>query len=238
MFPVLALRAQEPPPELVRRVAERESANAEARGHYAYRQEVLLEELPDRGQPGGRYQETRDVIFSPAGERTERSIGQPRSTLNRLQMTAEDFDDIRNIQPILLTPELLPRYNVRYRGEETMDERDCWVLQVRPKQILQGMRLFEGTLWVEKVGLNIVRIEGQAVPPVYTRVAGELSENLFPRFATTRFELDGHWFPALTFADDTLPFRTGPLRIRMTIRYKDYKRFGAESKITYEEPKQ
>jgi len=24
----------------------------------------------------------------------------------------------------------------------------------------------------------------------------------------------------------------------MTIRYRDYKRFGAESKITYEEPKQ
>jgi len=26
--------------------------------------------------------------------------------------------------------------------------------------------------------------------------------------------------------------------VRMTIRYRDYKRFGAESKITYEEPKQ
>lgn len=234
---MLALRAQEPPAELARRVAERESANSEARGHYAYRQEVLLEEVPGRGQPGGRYQETRDVIFSPAGERTERVIGQAQSTLSRLQMTAEDFDDIRNIQPILLTPELLPRYEVRYRGEETMDERDCWVLQVRPKQILEGMRLFEGMLWAEKKGLNIVRIEGQAVPPVYTRVGDELSENLFPHFATTRIELDGHWFPALTSADDTLPFRTGPLRVRMTIRYKDYKRFGAESKITFEEPK-
>jgi hypothetical protein len=112
------------------------------------------------------------------------------------------------------------------------------VLQVRPRQILQGMRLFEGTLWAEKNGLNIVRIEGQAVPPVYTRVGDELSENLFPHFVTTRTELEGHWFPTLTFADDTLPFRTGALRVRMTIRYKDYKRFGAESKITYEEPKQ
>jgi hypothetical protein len=238
LFPVLALRAQEPPPELTRRVAERESANAEARGHYAYRQEVLIEELPGRGQPAGRYQETRDVIFSPLGERTERSVGQAQSTLRQLQLTAEDFDDIRNIQPILLTPELLPRYEMRYRGEETVDGRDCWVLQVRPKQILQGLRLFEGTLWAEKKGLNIVRLEGQAVPPVYARVGGQLSENLFPHFATTRTELDGHWFPTLTFADDTLPFRAGALRVRMTIRYKDYKRFGAESKSTYEEPKQ
>ena len=234
---MLALRAQEPPPDLARRVAEREAANAEARGHYAYRQEVVLEELPGQGQPGGRYQETRDIIFSPAGERSEQLIGKPQSTLTRLRMTAEDFEDIRNIQPILLTPELLPRYEVRYRGDETVDGRDCWVLQVRPKQILQGMRLFEGTLWAEKAGLSIMRIEGQAVPPVYTRVRGELDENLFPHFVTTRIEMDGHWFPTLTFADDTLPFRNGPLRIRMTIRYKNYQRFGAESKITYEEPK-
>jgi len=234
---VLALRAQEPPPNLVRRVADREAANAEARGHYAYRQELLMEELPGRGQPNGRYQEIRDVIFSPAGERTEQTVSQPASTLKFLRMTAEDFEDIRNIQPILLTPEMLPRYEVRYRGDETVDGRDCWVLQVKPKQILQGMRLFEGTLWAEKTGLNIVRIEGQAVPPVYTRVGGELNENLFPHFVTTRIELEGHWFPTLTSADDTLPFRNGPLHVRMTICYKDYKRFGAESKITFEEPK-
>ena len=177
---------------------------------------MLIEELPGRGQPAGRYQETRDVIFSPLGERTERSVGPPQSTLRQLQLTAEDFDDIRNIQPILLTPELLPRYEVRYRGDETVDGRDCWVLQVRPKQILQGMRLFDGTLWAEKKGLNIVRLEGQAVPPVYARVGGQLSENLFPHFATTRTELDGHWFPTLTLADDTLPFRAGALRVRMT----------------------
>jgi len=32
-----------------------------------------------------------------------------------------------------------------------------------------------------------------------------------------------------------LPFRNGPLRVKMTIRYKDYKRFKAESTITFEE---
>jgi hypothetical protein len=228
------LFAQEPPADLVRHVAEREAKNSEQRSHYAYRQEFQLEDFPDRGR-SGRYRETRDVIFSPEGERTERTVGEPQSNLARLILTLEDFEDIRNIQPLLLTPDMLPRYEVRFRGEETMDGHDCWVLQVRPRQILQGMRLFDGMLWAEKDGLNIVRSEGQAVPPVYSHAGGKDSENLFPHFMTTRSQIDGFWFPTLTFADDTLPFSSGPLRVKMTIRYKDYKRFGAESKITFEE---
>jgi hypothetical protein len=227
--------AQDAPPDLVRRVAAQEARNSEERSHYAYRQEVQLEDFAGGRQPGGLYRETRDIIFSPEGERTERAVGKPQSNLARLVLTPEDFEDIRNIQPLLLTTELLPRYEVRFRGEENMEGRDCWVLQVRPLQILQGMRLFDGMLWAEKTGLNIVRSEGQAVPSVYSHADGKTSENLFPRFVTTRSQVDGLWFPTLTFADDTLPFRTGPLRVKMSIRYKGYKRFGAESKITFEE---
>ena len=222
--------AQEPPAGLVRAIAEREALNEAARSHYAYRQEVVMEELPGGQEPNGRYVERRDVIFSPQGERSEIAVGEPASTLKRLILTPEDFDDIRNIQPILLTPDVLPRYEVKFRGDEVIDGRECWVLQVRPRQIFQGMRLFDGMIWAEKQSLSIVRSEGQAVPPVYTK--GQ--ENLFPRFATTRAEFEGHWFPVLTLGDDTLPFRTGALHVKMTIRYKDYKRFGAESKITFE----
>ena len=95
------------------------------------------------------------------------------------------------------------------------------------------MRLFDGMVWAEKAGLNIVRSEGQAVPSVYSHVDGKDSENLFPRFVTTRSLVDGLWFPTLTYADDVLPFRAGPLRLKMTIRYKDYKRFRADSTITF-----
>ena len=228
------LLAQDPPADLIRRVAQQEERNAEERSHFAYRQEVQLEDFPGRGQPSGLYRETRDVIFSPEGERTERAVGEPKSNLARLVMTPEDFEDIRNIQPMLLTPELLPRYEVRFRGEETIDGHECWVLQVRPRQIFEGMRLFDGMIWAEKTGLNIVRSEGQAVPPIYSHTGDKATENLFPRFVTTRSLIDGLWFPTMTFADDTLPFRTGPLRVKMSIRYKDYKRFKAESTIVFD----
>lgn len=225
---------QEPPAGLVRRVAENEARTEEARSRYLYTQTVLIEEVGSRGSAGGRYREVREVIFSPEGERSERMQGAPVSALKRLILTKEDFEDIRNIQPLLLTPDTLPRYRVEFKGDEVVDGIDCWVLRIAPKQVFQGFRMFEGMAWVEKRDLRIIRTYGQAVPPVHA----EGQENLFPHFTTIREKVDGtHWFPTVTHADDDLPFKTGPLRLRMRIEYKNYKRFGAESKITFEEPK-
>jgi hypothetical protein len=128
----------------------------------------------------------------------------------------------------VLTEDRLWNYETKFRGDETIDDVDCWVLQVRPRQILQGQRFFDGMIWVDKKEYNIVRMEGQAVPQIRTTK----TENLFPRFTTIRKPLDGkHWFPVYTYADDTLHFRTGPQRIRLRIAYSNYKRFGAESTL-------
>lgn len=229
-----AIWAQDPPADLVRRAAHIESETQRARDHYTYRQSVTVEELSDRGGLVGQYHELSDVIFSPTEERTEQMIGQPLLTLKNLKLTDEDFADIRNIQPFVLVEELLRIYETKFRGDEKIDDVDCWVLQVRPRQILSGQRLFDGMLWIKKDGLAIIRSEGQAVP----QVVSTKQENLFPRFTTLRQPVDGtHWFPIYTYADDTLPFRTGPQRIRLKIRYSNYKRFGADTSITFENEK-
>jgi hypothetical protein len=221
-------RAQDPPPNLAKLVAHRETETEIERNEYTYRQGVTIDELDDHGMARGQYRETRDVIFSPRHDRTEQMVGSASNALKNLILTEEDFQDIRNIQPLVLTEDRLWNYETKPRGDETVDEVDCWVLQVRPRQILQGQRFFDGTLWVDKKEYNIVRMEGQAVPQIRTTK----TENLFPRFTTIRKPLDGkHWFPVYTYADDTLQFRTGPQRIRLRIAYSDYKRFGAESTL-------
>jgi hypothetical protein len=199
------------------------------RNEYTYRQTVTLEELDDRGAARGRYREVRDIIFSPEHERTEQVVGHPENALKRLKLTDEDFRDIRDIQPLVLTEDSLWNYETRFRGEETIDGVDCWVLQVKPRQILEGQRFFDGMIWAEKKDYSIVRLEGRAVPEMRSMSY----ENLFPRFTTIRKPVDGkYWFPVYTLADDTLEFRTGPQRERLRIEYGDYKRFGAESTFT------
>jgi hypothetical protein len=221
--------AADPPRDLIRRVAERETQSEGVRANYLYRQTVVLQEYSDGRETGGTYREVREVIFSPSGERTERFAERPSDNLKRLRLTEEDFRDIREVQPLLLTLDRVSRYESSYKGEETLDGVQCWLLQVRPKQILYGQRMFEGLLWIDQRDYSIIRSEGKAVPQVYSSKPGK--ENLFPYFTTIRERVGDYWFPVQTFADDTLHFTNGPVRLRMTIRYRDYQKFEAESRV-------
>lgn len=230
MISASAAIAAEPPPGFLRKIAERETENARALENYTYRQSVTIQEIDDRGAVTGEYHEVRDITFSPNGVRYEQVVQQPRNTLTRIKLTPEDFADIRNIQPLLLTSDKVFFYEGQYKGEEMMDGVNCFVEYVRPRQILYGQRFFEGTLWIRESDLEVIRTEGQAVPQIETLRL----QNLFPHFTTIRREIDGKWFfPIETYADDTLFFRAWPQRIRIVIRYMNYKRFGAESTITF-----
>jgi hypothetical protein len=227
---VTAWCADDPPADLVKRVAQRETETAEAQANYTYRQSLNIDEFDNRGVIVGGYWEQRDIIFSPKQERTEQMLDRPFNNLHRIGLTEEDFRDIREVQPFLLTKDQVFLYETRFRGEESMDGVDCFVIHIQPRQILQGQRLFEGMLWVDKKDFSIIRSEGQAVPQIRTTKV----ENLFPHFTTLREKVDGNfWFPVTTYGDDTLYFRDGPQRIRIVIRYSQYKKFGAESKITF-----
>ena len=220
----------DPPTGLLRKIAEREAANAVALEDYTYRQSVSLLELDDHGLITGQYHEVRDVTFSPNRVRYEQIVETPQNTLTHIKLTPEDFADIRNIQPMLLTPDKIRLYEGQYKGEESVDGSECFLEHVAPRQILSTQRFFEGMLWVRQSDLAVVRSEGQAVPQIETL----RQQNLFPHFTTIRREVDGKWmFPVETYADDTLYFRDWPQHIRIVIRYTDYKRFGAESTITF-----
>jgi hypothetical protein len=227
------VRAAEPPEGFLRKIAEREAQNSKARDNYTYRQSVTVQEFSVHGQVVGEYHEVRDITFSPTRTRSETVVQPGKSTLTRIRLTQEDFNDIRNIQPFLLTPDKISLYEGRYQGEQTMDGTQCFVEYVRPKQILSGQRFFEGTLWVRESDYAVVRSEGQAVP----QIENTKEQNLTPHFTTVRREIDGKWFfPVETYADDTLYFRDFPQRIRTIVRYMNYRRFEADSSVSFGEP--
>jgi len=222
--------ADNPPANLVRLIAAKETETAQAQSNYTYRQTVTVDEMNPRGLVEGSYREVRDIVFSPTEERSEQMVGKPFGTLTHLKLTDEDFRDIREVQPFLLTRDQAFLYETQFRGEEVMDGVDCFVVKIGPRQILDGQRLFDGMLWVSKKDYSVIRSEGQAVPQIHTIK----SENLFPHFTTLRQKVDGdYWFPILTYGDDTLYFRGGAQRVRLSIRYSEYHRFGSDSKITF-----
>ncbi len=212
--------------ELSRKVAENEKRFRIARDHYTYRQTFQFTE-----EGGGSYQAVTDVTFTPEGKRLEKPLKKPSSSLKKILLTEEDFRDLVEVQPFVLDPEDLWNYEISYVAEQTLAGMAVHVLRIKPRQIFDTQRLFSGTIWVSKDGLQVLQAEGRAVPDLVRKGR----ENLFPNFTTVRERVDGaHWFPVLTYADDVLPFRSGPIRVRFTIKYENYQRFGADVKIQYQ----
>jgi hypothetical protein len=223
---------QEKIDDIVAKFAAREAEFAKARENYTYRQTVRILELEDSGATRGKHEMVSDIIFTGEGKRTERVVKAPPTTLVNLQMTPEDEADIRNVQPFVLTTGELPKYYVRYMGRDKVDDIPCYQFAVKPKSMETGLRYFEGLVWVDDKDLQIVKTYGRA-----TGKLKKSSDQQFPKFETYREQVDGkYWFPTYTIANDTLMFQTGPQRIKMTVKYEDYKQFKSDVKITFDDP--
>lgn len=219
-----------PVDEIIKRFSEKEKLFAIARAAYTYRQDVKVQELDGNDRVAGEYNMVSDIIFDAAGKRTEKVVFAPGVTLKRISMSAEDLQDLREIQPFVLTSDDIYKYNLKYGGKEKIDEIDCYVFEVGPKKLEKGQRYFEGKIWVDDLDLQIVKTYGKAVPD--NNKKGE--ENLFPRFETYREQIDGkYWFPTYTRAVDTLQFSSGPVRMRQVVKYEKYKKFEADVKLSF-----
>lgn len=217
--------------EIITRFAAKEAEFARARENYTYRQTVRIQELDEGGATRGRHEMISDIIFSSEGRRTERVVKAPVSTLQRIQLTPEDEQDLRNVQPFVLTTTEIPLYHIRYLGKETLDEIPCYAFAVKPKKLEPGKRYFQGIIWVDDRDLQIVKTYGRGVGLIRKGI-----DNQFPKFETYRQQIDGkYWFPVYTIADDVLMFQTGPQPIKMIVKYEDYKQFKSDVKIIYGE---
>ena len=218
--------------EIIQKFAAKESEFQEARNDYTYRQTVKLEELDASGNPtGGKWTEVTDIIFTPEGKRMEKVVYAPVVSLQHIQLTGEDERDLRDVQPFVLTTKDVGEYNVNYLGPEKIDDIGTYSFSVKPKKIVPGKRYFEGTIWVDDRDLQIVKTYGKGVGELKR---GSSKGQQFPRFETYREQIDGkYWFPTYTHADDTLHFANEDVRIRMTVRYQDYKKYEGRSTIKY-----
>jgi hypothetical protein len=214
--------------QIIQKFGDREMEFRKERDNYTYTQTFVIQTIDTDGRPDGEYRMTSDILFTPQGKRYEKVISAPPPTLERIQLSQQDMDDLEHVQPFVLTSQELPKYDVKYLGREQLDELSTYVFDVGPKKIEKNQRYFQGRIWVDDKDLNIVKSDGKAVPDIIKKG----NENVFPRFETFRENIEGHyWFPTYTRSDDELRFSTGAVHIRMTVRYANYKRFGATIKI-------
>jgi hypothetical protein len=218
------------PEQIIQKFAAKETEFKTARESYTWRQDVKVQTL-DGNTVDGEYRQVIDILFDDRGKRVENVVFAPQSSLQRISMSREDFDDIEKRLPFVLTSQEIPDYNILYVGQQKEDELNTYVFDVAPKKIDKGRRYFQGRIWVDDHDFQIVKTKGKNVPDIVTKS----NENLFPPFTTWREQVDGkYWFPTYTLTDDSLHFKSGDVRIRQIVKYTNYKRFGSSVKITYE----
>ncbi|MGH9530082.1 MAG: hypothetical protein ACRD2S_09220 [Terriglobales bacterium] len=217
------------PDQIIQRFAAKEAEFKEAREQYTFRQSVTVRTV-DGDTATGEYREVFDVTFDNKGRHLENVVFAPQSTLVDIMMSPEDLDDIRHRLPFVLTSEELGEYDILYVGQQQEDELHCYVFDIAPKKIEGKKRYFQGRIWVDDHDFQIVKTFGKTVPDIRKKN----NENLFPKFTTWRTLVDNkYWFPAYTKADDILHFKLNDVHIVEIIKYEDYKRFGANTRITY-----
>jgi hypothetical protein len=217
-----------PAEQIIQKFSQHESEFRAERDNYTYTQTFVIQTVDMDGNPDGEYRMNSDILFTPDGKRYEKVTYAPQPTLTRITMSQQDLNDLKNIQPFVLTTEDLPKYNVTYVGRQVVDELHAYVFDVAPKKMEKNERYFQGRVWVDEKDLQIVKSYGKAVPDIMKKN----NENVFPHFETYRENITGpFWFPTYTHADDTLHFTGNNVHIRMTVKYANYKRFGSTHKI-------
>jgi hypothetical protein len=214
---------------IIKAFSAKETEFRQALNNYSFKRDATVQQIGMGGmgdQVTGEYHRVSQFVFDDRASRFEKITYFPASTLTELQITAEDIEDLGGVQPFALEAAKIDQYNFKFLGTQHIDELDTYVFDVEPKVIPKKVseRFFVGRIWVDDRDLQIVKVRGKGIPEGKQR---------FPVFETYRQQIDGHyWFPVYTYADDTLLFPEVAIRVRMLVRYSDYKRFSSTVKIT------
>lgn len=208
--------------ELIQKFAAQETKVRDARSHYTYTQDALVQTL-DGTSVTGQFHEITNVSYDAKGKRIENVTFSEVPSLRDVQMSANDFDDIRQFMPWIVTSDQLPDYKITYAGQQHVDDLDTYVFHVEPVKEEKNRRYFQGRIWVDNRDLEVVKLCGKSVPEQIRRKKKEPIE-VRPMFVGYRQLVDGYWFPAYARVDDTLHFGVQSVHLRETVKFRDYKR--------------
>jgi hypothetical protein len=212
-------------PELIQKFSAQETKVKEARQHYTYTQDVLVQTLNDKAVDG-QFHEIAVVSYDDKGRRAENVTFAEQSTLRGIELTNEDTEDIHVFMPWMLTTEEVPQYKLTYAGQQHVDDLDTYVFHVEPKKEEKNTRYFQGRVWVDNHDFQIVKLCGKSVPEMI-RLKKHRPMDIRPMFVSYRQVVDGLWFPAYARVDDTLHFQVQAVHVREIIKFTGYKRAGA-----------
>lgn len=218
---------------IVKAFTEKETLFRQALRNYSFKRDAIIQTLGfGAGQVTGEYHRTSLFTFDDKGLKYEKILFFPMSTIKDVTIEAADLEDLGGVNAFALEPQNAAQYNFTLVGKQKIDELDLYVFDVAPKVMPDPkktpLRLFQGRIWVDDRDLQIVKAKGKGVP--------ETKKSKFPIVETWRENIGGkYWFPTYASSNDSLEFEDFTVRMRIRIKYTEYKEASATVKLLDDE---
>jgi hypothetical protein len=210
-----------PPDEIIRRFSQKEDEFIAARPNYGYRKTIRIDEFGDDGKPAGQFLMVTETMRAASGQVINKVVQKPQSTLHYFNLETEDVRELDRIPAFPLSSSQLAKYDLKFIGEEQVDEIDCYIFKVKPKVLDRVHAYLDGLVWVDTKYLEVVKTYGRWVNEL-----GEVRSATLPftLFETYRENVDGkYWFPNYSRSDDTVHLKDVSVPVRLVIKWTDFK---------------
>ncbi|MBK9155077.1 MAG: hypothetical protein IPM25_12815 [Chloracidobacterium sp.] len=118
---------------IVKKFTKNEALFRQALNVYAFNRYATISTVGLGGQITGTYRRDSYLTFNEAGDRFERILLAPVSTLTEISVTAADIENLGGIDPFAIEPKVVDQYKFTYLGKENIDGLDLYVFDVGPK---------------------------------------------------------------------------------------------------------
>lgn len=210
-----------PPEEIIRRFSQKEDEFLAARPNYGSRKTIRIEEFDENGKPAGQFLMVTESVRAANGQVINKVVQKPQSTLRYFNLESEDVKELDRIPTFPITTAQLAKYDLKYIGQEQVDEVECYIFKVKPKALDRAHAYLDGLIWVDTKYLEVVKTYGRWVNEL-----GEVRSATLPftLFETYRENVDGkYWFPNYERSDDTVHLKDVNVPVRLVIKWTDFK---------------
>jgi hypothetical protein len=210
-----------PPDEIIRRFSQKEDQFVAARPNYGYRKTIRIDEFGEDGKPAGQFLMVTETMRAANGQVINKVVQKPQSTLRYFNLETEDVRELDRVPAFPLTTSQLAKYDLKYIGEEQVDELDCYIFKVKPKALDRTHAYLDGLVWVDTKYVEVVKTYGRWVNEL-----GEVRSATLPftLFETYRENVDGkYWFPNYARSDDVLHLKEVSVPLRLVIKWTEFK---------------
>src|SRR6478672_6247080 len=149
---------------ILERFVAAETRVREALNQHTFKRDVVLQTIGPNGQVTGEYIRNSQFLFDDRGNRIERVVYHPSSTIREMRITREDIQDLAGAQLLGVDIAETGKYRLSYGGTELLDSRTAFVIDVAPATTpdSQNMkeRFFVGRVWIDGETFRVIKVRG------------------------------------------------------------------------------